>query len=142
MKNLKIICICLFIFLLGIVYIQLQKSEKNQQKVVLAREMGKVQNNLMFDLSQAHEYSIKGVPADGLWHNRIVFNSARQGALEYVVRQGNLFRVSKGKPVLISDHISDLRLRRQRETPDILEIQIETQKSVELISNLRIRLQQ
>jgi hypothetical protein len=144
MKTIKIIYAGLFIFFIsaGLFFFKLKSQEKVRQKAVLAGEMWKVQSNLMLDLRQAHENSIRGVPPDGLWHRRIGFSSARQGTLEYMVSQGSLFRIQKGKPLLVSDHIEDLLIRRQKATPDMLEVQVVARKNVTLTSNLKIRIQQ
>ena len=94
----------------------------------------------MFDLREAQQSSILDAPADGMWHSRIAFIQNQLGALEYIIKEGHLFRVNQGKTLLIADNIASLRMRRQKETPDILEVQIEAQKNVSLISNLKIRM--
>ena len=127
---------------MAVTVFKLKKRLEYQQKTVLAHEIHKVLGILMVDLSQARENTIQDVPADGQWHRRFAFVQAQQGAMEYSVREGHLFRTSNGKEALIADDIADLRIRRQKETPGILEVQIEAQKNVSLISNLKIRLRQ
>ena len=94
----------------------------------------------MFDLSEAHENTILDVPADGLWHNRISFIQARQGAMKYLIKGGRLFRINNGRILMVADNISDFRIRRPKETPDVLEVQIKAQKNVSLVFNLRIKI--
>ena len=111
-----------------------------RQKMVLAQEMRKVLENLMFDLRETSENSIQGVPADGLWHDRIDFIQAQLGNMEYIAKGGRLFRINNGHILMVADNIRDLRIRRQKMTPDIIEVQIEAKKNVLLTSNLKIRL--
>lgn len=106
----------------------------------MARGIRKALEHLMFDLREARKNSILDLPADGLWHHRIAFDRADEGALEYVIKDGHLFRISNGKALLIADNIGDLRIRRQKETPDILEVQVEAKDNILLVSNLRIRI--
>ncbi len=68
------------------------------------------------------------------------FTKPSRGFWTYLVKEGRMLRISGQKAVLIAEHIDVLRIRRQKETPDILEVQIEAQKNVSLISNLRIRI--
>ena len=96
----------------------------------------------MFDLRKRVKILSWMLPADGLWHNRIAFDQAQQGPLEYIIKDGHLLRINDGKTLLIADNISDLRIRRQKTTPDILEVQIEAQNNVSLVSNLKIRIHQ
>ena len=110
--------------------------------MVLAQDIRKVLGSLMVDLQDARESSIQDVPADGQWHHRFAFENTRQGPLEYLIKDGHLLRINGGKTVLIADNINDMHIRRQKETPDILEVQIEAQKNVSLVSNLRIRIRE
>ena len=145
MNKTKIIIVCLFIpfFILGFVLFSKVKSrEEFRQKAVLAQEIRKVLDHLMFDLREARENTILDAPADGQWHHRIAFDGAKQGALEYIIKDGHLLRINKGETMLIADNIGDMRIRRQKETPDILEVQIEAKKNVSLISNLKIRVRE
>jgi hypothetical protein len=145
MKKIKIIYICLFIpffILMALAFLKIKHNEEFQQKAVLAREIHKVLGSLMFDLSQARENSIQDVPADGLWHDRIAFFQIRQGPLEYLIKEGHLLRINNGESLLIADNIADLRIRRQKQTPDILEVQIKAQKNVSLFSNFKVRVLQ
>ena len=94
----------------------------------------------MVDLREARENTILDAPADGAWHSRIAFDRIGQGSLEYIVKEGRLLRLNHGQSLLIADDIATLHIRRQQSTPDILEVQIEAQKNVSLVSNLRIRI--
>jgi hypothetical protein len=143
MNKTKIIYFCLFLFLfilIGLTLLKIKHKEEYRQKVVLAQDTHKGLVHLMYDLSKAKKHSIRGVPADGQWHDRIAFYQSRQGPLEYLVDKGRLLRISNGKALLIADNIADLRIRRQEQSPDILEVQITAQKNVSLLSNFRIRL--
>ena len=145
MNKIKIIIIYLLIpFFVLIVFTlwQTKKHEEFQQKAILAKETHKVLNYLMFDLREAREKTFLDAPADGLWHDRIAFIQAKQGALEYKIKEGHLFRINKGKALLIADDMDDLRIRRQKETPDIVEVQIEAKKKVAFMSYLKIRTRQ
>jgi len=143
MNKIKIILVCLlipFLLLMGNTLWKIKNKVDFQQKVLLAQETRKVLDHLMFDLREAQQSSILDAPADGMWHSRIAFIQNQLGALEYIIKEGHLFRVNQGKTLLIADNIASLRMRRQKETPDILEVQIEAQKNVSLISNLKIRM--
>jgi hypothetical protein len=143
MNKMKIIYVCLFIFLfllIGLTLLKIKHNEEYQQKVVLSQEIHKGLVHLMYDLTMAQKNSIHGVPADGQWHDRIAFFQTQQGPMEYLVRNNRLLRFSNGKAMLIADNIAELRIRRQQQVPDILEVQLEAQKNVTLISNFRIRL--
>jgi hypothetical protein len=145
MNKLKIIYACLiipFFILIALTFLKIKHHEEFQQKAVLAHEIRKVLEHLMVDISQAREASFGDVATDGLWHHRISFDQVQQGAVEYLIKEGHLLRINQGKTLFIADDIGDLRIRRQKETPDILEIQIEAKKNVSLISNLKIRLRQ
>ena len=140
MNKIKIILVCLLIPLIFLVYPKIKAMEEFQQKVVLAKETRKVLENLMLDLIEARKSTFLGVPADGVWHSRIAFDRSGQGALEYIIKGGHLWRINNGKGTLIADDIADLRIRRQRTAPDIFEIQIKAQNKFSLVSNLRIRI--
>jgi hypothetical protein len=145
MNKLKITYVCLFIvffILTGLTFFKIKHMEDFQQKAVLAVEIRKVLETLMFDLREAREDTIQGIPADGLWYHRIAFDRARQGALEYTIKDGHLLRTNKGQTLLIADHIADISLRRQANAPGILEVRIEARHNVSLISNLRIRMRE
>jgi len=143
MNKIKTICICLLIPVLvfvGFIFLRMKKQEEFKQKAVLAKEMRKVLGYLMFDLSEARESTILDAPADGLWHDRVAFDRTGQGALEYTIKDGHLFRTNKGNALFIADNISSLRIRHERSTPDILEVQIEAHKNVSLKTYLRMRI--
>jgi hypothetical protein len=145
MKKIKIIYVCLFIpffVLMALTILKIRHKEEFQQKVILAREMQKALGHLMVDLSLARENSIQDVPTDSLWHDRIAFFQIRQGPMEYLINDGHLLRVNNGKELLISDDIAVLLIRRQKQTPGILEVQIKARKNVSLLSNFRIRMLQ
>jgi hypothetical protein len=138
MKNIKFILISLLILCLALAiltFLKIKAKEDFQQKAVLAMETRKVLEHLMVDLREARENTILDAPADGAWHSRI-----GQGSLEYIVKEGRLLRLNHGQSLLIADDIATLHIRRQQSTPDILEVQIEAQKNVSLVSNLRIRI--
>lgn len=141
-KPILLLLLIPFFILLAFACWKIKSKEDFKQKIVLAVETRKVLSHLMPDIYQAREDSFEGVPADGLWHHRFVFIHAHDGVLEYRIKEGHLFRINKGQEVLIADDIADLRIRRQQETPDILEVQIKAQKEVSLVSNLKIRIHQ
>jgi hypothetical protein len=145
MKKIKIIYICLFIpffIFVALTVLKIKNKEEFQQKAVLAREIRKVLYHLMVDLRDARVNTFLDAPADGQWHNRIAFIEAGQGALEYVIKEGHLLRLNDGKSLLIADDIGGLRIRHQKETPDIVEVQIEARKNVSLTSYLKIRIRE
>ncbi len=146
MNKSKIICVCLTVlFFVLIALTSLYHSKENQgfrQKAVVAQGMRKALTLLMFDLREARENTIRYVPVDGLWHDRMAFDSARQGILEYITKEGRLYRTNKGKTMLTADHIGDLRFRRQKSAPDIVEVQMVSQKNVSLVYNLKVRISQ
>jgi hypothetical protein len=135
------VCLLIAFFaLFAFTVFKIKSIEEFQQKVVLAHELHKVLEHLTYDLIEARKNTVLDVPVDGIWHDHIAFIHARQGAMEYLIKEGGLFRVNNGKRSLIADDIADLRIRRQKETPDILEIQVKAQKNVSLTYNLRIRM--
>ena len=141
MARLKtVVLICFVIFLSSLIFFKLKKYEEIKQKIVLAHEVHKVLGFLVFDLRDARESTIRDVPADGQWHHRLAFDSLQNGQLEYLITAGHLFRINRGQRSLIADNICELRIRRQTQTPDILEVQIKAQKNVILLSNLKIRM--
>ena len=145
MDKIKIVSVFLLIpFFVLIVFtlLKVKDKEEYQQKIVLAQDTHKVLGRLMIDLRDARENTIQEVPADGQWHGRFAFENTQQGSLEYIIKDGHLLRISSGKALLIADNIGDLRIRRQKETPDILEIQLQAQNDTSLISNLKIRIQE
>ena len=145
MNKIKISSVFLFIFILllgSLILLRLRNAEDFKQKIVLAHEVHKVLHYLMFDLRDARESTIQDVPADGQWHHRFAFENTQQGPLEYLIKEGHLFRINAGQRLLIADDIGDLQMRRQTQTPDILEVQIKAQKGVSLVSNLKIRIRQ
>jgi len=143
MNKIRIIISCLllpFIIFIAFTFWKIKSKEVFKQKTVLAYEIRKVLGYLMLDLREAREGSFIGLPVDGQWHERIAFKSSQLGDLEYIIQNRHLFRVSNGQQKLIADNIGDLRIRRQRSAPDIVEVQIEARNSVSLESNLRIRI--
>jgi len=142
MNKIKITLICFFIpcvILIVFAAFKIKQKVVFGQKVVLALETRKVLEHLMVDLRGARQNTILDVPPDGQWHHRIAFDRAGQGALEYTIDQGHLYRVNKGDRLLIADDIVDLRIRRQKDAVDIFEVQIEAHKDASLISNFKIR---
>jgi len=142
MNRIKIICLCLFIGFLTLMafsFLKFKHHEAYRQRIALAREIRKALDHLMPDLYAARENTIQGVQADGQWYNRITFEYAGQGMVSYALKEGHLWRLNNGRAELIADHIGDLRIRRQKETPDMLEVQLEARNNVVLVSNLRIR---
>ncbi len=143
MNKIKTIIVFLFVpffVLITVVFLQIKKKEEFRQKVVLAQEVRKALYFLMFDLREARESTVLDVPPDGLWHSRIAFDEATQGVLEYFIREGQLVRVNGGKTLLIADHMGGLRIRRQKMTPDIIEVQVTAHKNVSLTSYLKIKI--
>ena len=142
MNKIKIIIVYLFIplfVLLSLVFMKVRANEQFKQKVVLNQEIRKVLGVLMLDLRQARENSILDVPADGAWHNRIDFDRDGQGTVAYFIKDGRLFRASKNIESLLGEDIGELRIRRQKTTPFIVEVQIEAKKKVAVMSYLKIR---
>ena len=145
MKRIKIIIICLlvpFFILSTYTFFKIKNKEESRQKDVLAVEMRKVLEYMLFDLHDARENAILDVPADGVWHDRITFERGDLGTWEYLIKARRLLRINNGKILMIADNMVDMHIRRQKETPDILEVQIEAKKKVSLKSNLRIRIHQ
>ena len=142
MSKIKLIIICLavfFVILISAILIKLKIKNDYKQKAVLALEIHKALDQLMLDLSQTREKDVLGLPADGSWHDRLVFREGQLGVLEYLLKDGDLWRNFRGKSTLIAGHIGILRIRRQAIAPDILELQVIAQSKVTLVSNLRIR---
>jgi len=143
-KN-KIIIVCLFVPVFAFTALSLVKIKNKhdfQQKVILARQINAVLRSLMIDLSQIKESNILDVPADGDWHDRVAFTKNGQGIFEYLIKDKYLFRNGNAQSLMIADDIGSLRIRRQEQTPYILELQIVAQNSVTLTSNLKIRVRE
>jgi len=120
--------------------LQIKARQDYRQKVVLAGEIRKALEHVMLDLRQVRVRAISDVPADGQWYNHIVFERPGQGLVGYIIKEGRLWRLNRVQTLLIADHISAWRVRRQKMTPDILEIQIEAKNSVSLVSHLKLRI--
>ena len=143
MNKIRIIFVGLLIvcfILTALILLKIKNKEDYRQKTVLAHEIHKALDYLMVDLYDARGNTIQDLPADGKWYNRIAFEGARLGALEYVLKERHLWRLNNNHALLIADDIGGLRIRRQKETPDILEVQLEAEKNVELISNFKVRI--
>jgi len=110
MNKIKIILICLLIPFFVLIAFIFLKIKSKEE---FHRKVFLVQEHLMLDIYQARKGSFEGIPVDGFWH-------------EY----GHW----------IPDNIGVLRLRRQRSSPDILEVQIESKDDASLVSNLKIRI--
>ena len=121
-------------------FLKIKNIEDYRRKTILAQEIHKVLEQLMFDLYDARESTIQDVPADGQWHSHIAFAHAGGQVGEYQLRGEHLWRLHNGQALLIADHIGALRLRRQKETPDVLEVQIEARNNVSLLSHLKIKI--
>jgi len=145
MNKIRILIIGLIFCFSGAVilfFFNQRSRDELRQKVILAREIHGVLENLLFDFTEARESSIQGVPDDGLWHHRIDFDQIQLGPMEYMLKAGRLFRINDGRILMIADNMVDLRLRRQRQSPDILEVQLKAKKNVTLTINLKVRLHQ
>lgn len=143
MNKLKIINIGLIALICAFVVLSFLKMKHHNeflQKEVLAQEIHKVLGRLMLDLNEAQQNTIQDAPADGQWHSRIAFDHTKLGALEYVIKDGHLWRKSDLRTEMIADHIGAMRIRRQIQTPDLLEVQIEAMDGVSLLSNFKIRM--
>ena len=143
MNKIKILYVGLLIGLCVVMvfaFLKIKHKEDYLRKTILAQEIHKVLEHLMFDLYDVRENTIQDVPADGQWHSRIVFAHAGEKAGEYLLQGGHLWRLQNGRASLIADHIAALNVRRQQETPDVLEVQIEARNSVSLLSNLKIKI--
>ena len=64
----------------GIRFFKNKDKEDYRQKIILAHEIHKVLDHLMFDLHEARENTIYDVPANGQWYSRIVFAHAGERA--------------------------------------------------------------
>ena len=115
-KNNTFFLLFLFIVLITLTFLKIKDKEEFQQKAVFAQEIKMVTKPLMIDLNQERDNILMDVPADGEWH--------------------------KTKRVLIADNIGDLRIRRLKENPGVLEVQIEAKENDSLIYNLRVRVPQ
>jgi hypothetical protein len=143
MHKSKITFVCLVGVLLVVtacIVLRIKNKENYHQKTLLAQEIHKVLDHLMFDLYDVSTGSLQDLPADGKWYDSIAFKHTGQGVSQYALRGGHLWLFKDGKALLIADYIRRLGVRRQKETPDILELQIEAQNGVSLLSNLKIRL--
>ena len=142
MNKLKVIIICgliPFFILMGFTFIKIKEKQEFQQKLVLAQEIRKGLVHLMLDLRQARTGAIIDAPADGQWHSRVAFIQDNKGILEYIVKDGHLWRIDRGNPFMIADHITDLRMRREGVQGDILELQIEAHDGVTVKYVLKIK---
>jgi len=118
MNKIKFISVgVLIFFLMGVVIRQIQISEEFNRKAVLIQESRKALEHLMFDIYQDKKGSFEGIAANGVWYQRVVLDRWGQGALKY-----------------------HLRIRRQKQTPDILEVRIEAPNDLVPISNFKIRI--
>jgi hypothetical protein len=81
-----------------------------------ARQTQKAVGQIMFNFRQGRDNVLQDVPADGLWHD-----------------------CSKWP---VSGDVSCVRVRRQKENPDILEAQLVDQKHVSSLYNIKVRINQ
>jgi hypothetical protein len=81
-------------------------------KIKNKKEFQHTTEHLMFNLRQRGQHTAYNIPADGLWH-----------ACETSLTPTNM---------------NCLRMRRQQETPDILDVQMQTQNNPSII-NMKIR---
>ncbi|MDE2028681.1 MAG: hypothetical protein KGK03_07970 [Candidatus Omnitrophica bacterium] len=132
-NKLKIIYVCLFIpfvILMVLTFFKIKHFQEYNRKVVLAKDIRKVLESLFLDLSENRNDALLKTPVDGRWH----------GDPEYIIKEGNLFHINGKTRFLVADHIAALRVRRLKQSPNILEIRIEAKSDVTLVSNLRIRI--
>jgi hypothetical protein len=140
LKTILVLMIVPVFVLAGIIMWQARVKEDHGRKMVLAQDVRKVMNYLMFDLRETRGASLKGVPPDGAWHERVAFEHST-GPVEYSLKEGHVSRLGAGKTVAIADHISNLRMRRQAANPGIIEVQITARDKASLVSNFKIRMQ-
>ena len=135
------IALCAIVLILGLCGVwKVVDQHIYTRKLVLAQDIRKVMDYLMFDLQEARQKTLAGVPLDGKWHDHLAFAHAT-GRVEYSAKEGRVIRLGEGKRMAIADHIALLRIRRQAAQPAIAEVQIEARDGVSLISNFKIRMQ-
>ena len=143
MPKIKLIIVCCLIPVFALCALVLWKAKEKQdyrQRVILAQEIRKVMNLMMFDLRETRQGSVQGVPADGQWHDRIAFEHSG-GPIEYSLKDGHVSRFSDGRGTPVADHIASLRMRRQAVDGAIAEVQIQARDKISLVSNFKIRMQ-
>ena len=140
-KNGLMIILVLVMICAGVFFWKTVQGQNHAQKVVLARDIGNVITYLMFDLREARQGTIRDVPADGKWHDRVAF-AHDGGAIEYYVENGHVTRVSPGKTTAIANHIVMLRMRREAKSAAVMEVEIKAHDHVSLTSHFKIRMQE
>ncbi len=102
-------------------YWRVHQDQEFRQRVLKSWEAKKVPEQLMMAFSQGRENAHRDVPADGLWHH-------------------HAFSDPLIRKVLIGSRITDLRLRRFRQSPGLLDIQVVAVKNIAVVLNLRVRI--
>lgn len=139
-----------FLFLLvvaiaaGLVFYNSFARQQYRSQVILAKELRKAMDAMMWDLRQAKAMTVKGVPADGQWRHEIIFDTVRDEGISYLLNGpagDQLKRAHQETRRLIASHMGELNIRRQAESPSVLEVQIKARNETSLMSNFKIRMQ-
>ena len=138
-KNIFIFCFALLLVLFGVATWQAKQKQDYARKVVLSKQVRSVMIYLMLDLRDAKQATLKDVPVDNHWHERMAFVCA-VGPVEYGLRAGRVSRMVAGRTTPIAEHIVFLRLRRLPKDPAVMEVQVQARDGVTLTSNFKIRL--
>jgi len=133
--------ICIFVplaALLGFILFKMNKIQRAEEKVVMAHEIQKAQQQLMMDLMTVPLSSLE-FPADGQWYDHIKAGRGPQ-SFAYVIKDGHLWRIAPQATQEIADYMQDLRIRRKSTSSDIVEVQIQAQDGIPMFSYLKLRM--
>lgn len=144
MKQTKVLNIFLslvFLVLVFFIVLEIKHHQEHVQRIALAGQIQKASQSLMLDFALSHS-TFLDLPIDGVWHEKFAFKNDGLVTLKYFINEGHLFRLNRGRETLVADHIVLLRVRRQRNRPDIVEIEIEARNNISVASYLKVRLAQ
>ena len=138
-KKLLVFCLLIALLIFSVFIYWNIRKQQIQQKAALTPYIHQVFKVLIPEILQARENTILEVPVNGQWQDHIIF-IRNQGCWKYIVKDGSLLQIHNGKAVRMAGSVVDLRFRRQRESPGVLEVQVQVRKDVSLVSHLKIRI--
>jgi prepilin-type N-terminal cleavage/methylation domain-containing protein len=105
-----------------------------EARIELQQEMRNAMAWITNDLQQAGSSSIIDVPADGNQYPAISFRvcsgvsagkiSWSNNPIGYIINANQLLRIEGGTNIAISENTQSLQFRRQRDTPNIVEVSL------------------
>jgi Tfp pilus assembly protein PilV len=149
--SLSELLVSIFIFsilsasLLAVVVVGQRSWSTNSVKIGMRQELRKSMETMINDLRQAGDDSIADVPADDTWYTSITFQVPQtvtggiitwdSNAIQYTLGGTNgdqLQKITGGSTQIVSQDIQSLQFRRLSTAPNILEVALAAQDTVDL----------